>query len=171
MTESLPESQDDGLISPPILTDEEVPPPAPDLDNKFTPVELSPEEQQNFESLISFGKKEKLDEVFGHSIYISTLTVEEELQVGLLVKPYLNTDAYYRAYKTAVVAASVKEIDGQPIYTPMSPREDSNHIMRMKWDKIKTYYPIIVDSMYNCVTKLEEELGPLIEKIAKKTSG
>jgi hypothetical protein len=170
MTESLPGSQDDGLISPTITDDEEILPEAEPVSDMI-PVELTPEEQQNFENLITFGKKTSMDTVFGHSVYISTLTVEEELQVGLLVKPYMNTDAYWRAYKTAVVAASVKEIDGQPVYQPMSPQEDSNHIMRQKWDKIKTYYPVIVDSMYNCVTKLEEELGPLIEKISKKTSG
>lgn len=171
MTESLPETQDDGLISPTIDNDEEVLPPTTDEINDMIPVNLTEEEQQNFENLLTFGKKTALDEVFGHSVYLSTLTVEEELQIGLLVKPYLNTDAYYRAYKTAVVAASVKEIDGQPVYQPMSSHEDSNQIMRKKWDKVKTYYPIIVDSMYNCVTRLEEELGGLIEKISKKTSG
>ena len=170
MTDSLPETQDDGLISPTIENDEEIPPPVPESDD-LIPVDLTDEERDNFESIITFGKKTALDEVFGHSVYLSTLTVEEELQVGLLVKPYLNTDAYYRAYKTAVVAASVKEIDGQPVYTPLSPHEDANSIMRKKWDKVKTYYPVIVDSMYNCVTKLEEELGGLIEKISRKTSG
>jgi hypothetical protein len=170
VTESLPETQDDGLISPTIDNDEEISPPAPEVSD-LIPVDLTEEEQQNFESIITFGKKTALDEVFGHSVYLSTLTVEEELQVGLLVKPYLNTDAYYRAYKTAVVAASVKEIDGQPLYTAMSPHEDTNQIMRKKWEKIKTYYPVVVDSMYNCVTRLEEELGGLIEKISRKTSG
>jgi hypothetical protein len=170
VTESLPETLDDGLIAPTIDNDEEIPPDAPEPDG-LIPVELTEEEQQNFENILTFGKKTALDEVFGHSVYLSTLTVEEELQVGLLVKPYLNTDAYYRAYKTAVVAASVKEIDGQPLYQPMSAHEDSNSIMRKKWDKVKTYYPVIVDSMYNCVTKLEEELGGLIEKISRKTSG
>jgi len=170
VTESLPETQDDGLISPTIDDDEEITSPVTEIDD-LTPVHLTEDEQQNFESIITFGKKTAVDEVFGHSVFLSTLTVEEELQIGLLVKPYLNTDAYYRAYKTAVVAASVKEIDGQPVYQPMSAHEDSNQIMRKKWDKIKTFYPIIVDSMYNCVTRLEEELGGLIEKISRKTSG
>ncbi len=173
MTEphSLPESEDLGLVPPGIDDDQNVVP-TPVDDSLFETVEkLTPEEQLNFESLITFGKKTATNTVFGHSVYLSTLNVEEELQVGLLVKPYLNTDAYTRAYKTAVVAASMKEIDGQPLYSPLSGKEDANYIMRKKWDKIKEYYPIIVDSMYNCVTQLEQELAPLIEKISKKTSG
>lgn len=167
---SLPEEEDLGLLAPSIKDDEQ--PVDDDDEDIFDNVdELSDEERDNFENLLTFGKKTSVKEVYGHSVYVSTLTVEEELQIGLLVKPYLNTDAYHRAYKTAVVAASVKEIDGQPIYHPLSEKEDSNHIMRKKWDKIKTYYPIIVDQMYNCVTELEQELIPLLSKIAQKTSG
>jgi hypothetical protein len=172
--EALPDSEDLGFAEPGKSI------PASDTDATFTsdddrfysePVYLDEEERANFETLVTFGKKSKQAQVWGHTILISTLTVEEELGIGLLVKPYMNSDAYTRAYKTAVVAASIHEIDGQPVYMPLSAKEDNNAILRKKWEKIKSYYPAVVDQMYRATTELEQELFSLLDKLAKKTSG
>lgn len=135
------------------------------------PVYLDDQERADFETLVTFGRKSLTADVWGHTVLVSTLTVEEELAIGLLVKPYRDSDAYHRAYKTAVVAASVVEIDGQPLYMPLSSHEDNHQIMRKKWEKVRSYYPPVVDQMYRAVTDLEAELFGLLEKLAKKTSG
>jgi hypothetical protein len=173
---SLPDPEDLGFTKPGenvVRTDTDPPEPAPEdpLDGQFEPVTLTDDERDNFETLLTFGKKTDTKQVLGHSVLIGTLTVDEELQIGLLVKPYMNTDAYQRAYKTAVVAASVKEIDGQPLYQSLSKDEDSNFVMRKKWEKIKSYYPVAVDMMYTAVLDMEKDLWPMLEKISKKMSG
>lgn len=154
---SLPEPDNEGLA----------PPPSHQNDQFLPPEDLTVEEESLFEDLITIGKIEKKIKFAGHHVYFSTLTVDRELQIGLLTKPYLNSDAYARAYKAAVVAGSVIELDGQPIYQPLSPHEDLETIMRKKFDIISAYYPVVVDLIYSKVMELEQELIPLVEKLGK----
>lgn len=153
--ESLPGLEDDNLGKPPTKIEEMI------------PVDLSEEEEAIFEELLTVGKITKQIKIAGHRVHLSTLTVGLELQVGLLTKPFLNSDAYPRAYKTAVVVGSVEELDGQPVYSPLSPHEDLEHIMREKFARWIEYYPLIVDMIYSEVTKLEQELVPLRDKLLK----
>lgn len=154
---SIPEPGDEG-IAPPIS--------APDLN--FEPAQSLTEEEENlFEELLTVGKLEKQFRFAGHHVRLNTLTVDLELQIGLLTKPYLNSDAYTRAYKAAVVAGSVVELDGQPLYQPMSPHEGAEEIMRKKFNIMSEYYPIVVDMIYSKVMELEQQLIPLLEKLGK----
>ena len=133
-----------------------------------TPIELTPEDELLFEELIMIGRRQKQVRVAGHHILLSTMNTDVELQIGLLTKEFMGSDAYARAYKAAVVAASVTEIDGRPVYQPLSPgEEDTTIIVRKKFERVREYYPIIVDMIYNHVMELEQELFPLVEKLKK----
>lgn len=153
--ESLPEIENDGIKGPELKPE------------SIEPVELTKEEEVLFEELLTVGKLTKDVKIAGHKVHLSTLTVDLELQVGLLTKPYLNSDAYPRAFKTAVVAGSVEELDGQPVYSPLSAKEDAEYIMRRKFETWLEYYPVITDLIYSEVTKLEQELVPLRDKLVK----
>jgi len=153
---SIPDPKDEG-IDPPKVSELKFDPPE----------ELSPEEEDLFEELLTVGKLEKTVKFAGHRIHLSTLTVDLELQIGLLTKPYLNSDAYPRAFKAAVVAGSVRELDGQPLYQALSPHEDSEFIMRKRFEVVIEYYPIFIDMVYSKVKELEQQLIPLVEKLGK----
>lgn len=132
-------------------------------------VELTDEDEEAFSNLLFVGKKEKMVHLAGHTILIQTLTTDVELQLGLLTKEFQGSDGYARAYKAAVVAASIKEIDGRPLYQPMSPDEsdDIAYVVRKKFEKTQKYYPVLLEMIYTQITEMEKELFPLVEKLKK----
>lgn len=153
------------ILDPP---DEGIVPPSKVPELVFDPPEdLTKDEENLFEELITVGKLTEIFSFAGHRVHLSTLTVGLELQIGLLTKPFLNSDAYPRAYKAAVVAGSVMELDGQPVYQPIGPHEDPEFIMRKKFEIWNGYYPITVDLIYSKVMELEQKLIPLVEKLKK----
>lgn len=156
--ESVPEIGDEGMAPPSQIKNM-------GLDE---PLELNAQDEFLFEELLLIGRREKQISVAGHRILLSTMNTDVELQIGLLTKEFMGSDAYARAYKASVVAASIKEIDGRPLYQPLSPgEEDTTTVVRKKFEKVREYYPIIVDMIYNRVMELEQELFPLVEKLKK----
>ena len=97
--------------------------------------ELTPEEVEKItftegeESLLKThllnGSRTKTIEVLGHSILLRTISVREELEVISLIKEWEDTRGFSKAFKTAVLAASIVTIDGEPLYTPFSTEESS----------------------------------------------
>lgn len=133
------------------------------------PIELTDEEEQAFSDLLFIGRKEKLIHIAGHTILVCTLTTDVELQLGLLTKEFQGSDGYARAYKVAVVAASIKEIDGRPFYQSLSVEEseDVAYVVRKKFEKVQKYYPILLEMIYTQIVELEKELSPLVDKLKK----
>lgn len=154
---TIPESQDEGFDPPKDINSMKFEP----------PIELDSEEEELFENLLFVGKLEKVFKFAGHRIYLTTPTTDIELQIGLLTKPFINSDAYVRAFKTAVVAAFVQEIDGQPLYQSLKANEDIEYVMRRKFEIVSEYYPVIIDMIYSKTRELEQEMMPLVEKLGK----
>lgn len=165
--EIVPDVDDEGFAAP--LT--------PDMEQKKLvkdmglddPLEFTPEEEESFSNLLFIGRKSKTIGIAGHRILIETLTTDVELQLGLITKDFQGSDGYSRAYKAAIVAASVKEIDGRPLYQPLSPdeSEDVGYVVRKKFEKIKEYYPVLLEMIYTQIVEMEKELFPLVEKLKK----
>jgi hypothetical protein len=130
---------------------------------------LQDKERDEFIEALYLGRKSTTVDVLGHNVSIRTLTVDEELQIALVIKRWEGTQGYTRAYKSAVVAASVSDIDNTPLYVPLSQGEQDN-LLKYTFDKIIHYYPIFVDSIYEEVVKLEQTLQPLLEKLGKSSS-
>ncbi len=86
---------------------------------------LSEKDEVEFIEALCLGRRTDTFDVLGHQVEMSTLTIDEELQLALVVKPWEQTQGGTRAYKTAVVAAAVQSIDGKPIYTAINPSDIS----------------------------------------------
>lgn len=130
--------------------------------------ELPPEEEDEVVDLIHAGRKETTFELFGRTIHLRTLTIEEELKVSEITKPYLGSDGYPRAYRTAVVAAAIRTIDGQLLFNPISTEEFSQLILK-KYEKLLGYYPLAVDQIYARYRDMELELLKLVERLGKSS--
>jgi hypothetical protein len=156
---TLPEPPSEKIVAPDQA-------PLPDLDFS-SPEELTAEDGVLFETLLTIGRLHRVVTVAGHSFSIETLKDNEELELGLLIKPYHGSDSYPRAYKIAIIAASVREIDGRPVYQPLSDKEEYSSILRKKFQAWAEYYPVITDLVYAEVVTLEQELIPLVEKLKK----
>lgn len=132
------------------------------------PPTLSAVEEDEVVDLINAGRKEKHIEVFNRKIHLRTLTIAEELKVSEITKLYIGSDGYPRAYRTAVVAAAIRTIDGQLLFNPISDSELED-IIRKKFEKLLDYYPLAVDQIYNHYREMELELLALVEKLGKSS--
>jgi hypothetical protein len=133
------------------------------------PLELTKEEEESFSNLLFIGRKSKTISIAGHRILVETLTTDVELQLGLITKDFQGSDGYSRAYKAAIVAASIKEVDGRPLYQSLSSDEsdDVGYIVRKKFEKVQKYYPVLLEMIYTQIVEMEKELFPLVEKLKK----
>lgn len=131
---------------------------------------LAPQESAEFKNLLTLGRLTVTDDLAGHPVTIRTLTMDEDLAVGMVIKPYIGTDSYTRAYKTAMVAASVRDIDGLPVYTSIQD-EQTLEVITKKFNIIKSkYYPLVIDELYKKFITLEEQLIPVVSRLGKKLS-
>lgn len=97
----------------------------------------------NLLGFLNLGQLQEDFTVRGHTIVLRTLTMDEELEVGLLVKRYSETIDEGRALATALVAASIVSIDGKPlVLAPLGPNES---IVKKRFDYVRTtmYWPVI----------------------------
>lgn len=127
---------------------------------------LSKSEETEFGELINVGRLIEERTVLGRRILFQTLTVDEELQVALLTKPYIQTDGYGRAFRTAVVAASVRAIDGESVYNPLNKVESKTWVSK-RFEIFKDYYPLAVDQIFGEFRKIEDKLLKLVDKLGK----
>ena len=130
--------------------------------------ELTPAEEDEVVDLIYAGRKDKYFTLLKRNIHIRTLTIEEELKVSEITKPYIGSDGYPRAYRTAVVAAAIRTIDGELLFNPISEAEFDQIIAR-KFKILLDYYSLAVDQIYARYRDMELELLELAEKLGKSS--
>lgn len=129
---------------------------------------LTDEEEDEVVDLINAGRKERVEEIFGRKIHLRTLTIEEELKVSGITKEYIGSDGYPRAYRTAVVAAAIRTLDGKLLFNPIS-ESDFDQLIRKKFEVLLDYYPLAVDQIYAKYREMELELLALVEKLGKSS--
>ena len=129
--------------------------------------ELTDEERSTFQSLLTIGQTTKKFDVLGHPVVLKTMTVNDELMVGLESKKYRGSEAFARAYQSAVVAASVVTIDGKQFYIPISPEESDSEVFEKRLEKVHALYPLVVSEIYRNYMDLEKEFAQLAQKLGK----
>lgn len=135
---------------------------------KTEPPVLTNAEETEIVDLIYAGRKESWPVIFGRTLHLRTLTIEEELALAEITKPYIGTDAYARAYRTAVVAAAIRTIDGELLFNPLSESE-FDHIIEHKFKKLLDWYPLGVDQVFARYREMELELLAFVEKLGKSS--
>lgn len=93
-------------------------------------------------SLINAGRLTKEVLIGGNSVRLRTLTMDEELECGLLIKPYTDTPEEGRAYICAVVASAVESVNGESLVVVMS-ADESKQRKQFNYVRKNWYYPII----------------------------
>ena len=119
-------------------------------------------------SLLYNGRLRDRVEYGGHSFGLRTLSIGEELRVTEIVRSFLdNPLAQGRAYATAVVAAALTDVDGEPFGgIPLSPADDR---LPRRYEQISDWNWVFIDKIYQHYLELEQRQVESIEEIEKKT--
>ena len=130
--------------------------------------ELSPQERQDFTSLLTCGRRSKKISVMGHPVVIQTLKTADEMRIGLFTKTYLESQlGFQRAYQVAVCAAGVREIQGRPLFKDLREVTDEDEIFSKNVEAVQELYPIVVTQIYQAIMDLEREFAELALKLGK----
>jgi len=132
------------------------------------PPVLTIEEEDEVVDLLQAGRKERVIEIFGRTLHLRTLTIAEELKVSEITKPYIGSDGWGRAYRTAVVAAAIRTMDGKLLFNPISETEVDQIIVK-KFEKLLDWFPLGVDQVYAQYREMELELLAFVEKLGKSS--
>lgn len=129
--------------------------------------ELTADERESLQQLVTVGKMTKKFVLFEHEILIATLNSDEEIRAFREASRDENTAAYPRAYQTAIVAAAVKSVDGISWENTLTENPAPEVVYDQKLVKTRALYPLVVQYIYNELLKLNTEFGELARKLGK----
>lgn len=134
-----------------------------------TPEEtLTDEERVWMRSLFTVGRREKTINLFDHEVKIQSLTVQDELRIGLYTKEYKGTDFYSRAYQVGTCAAGIISIDKKPVVPiPLTGDVKLHSYFLEKVEALENSYPVVISPAYEEIIKLEAEFMALMDKLGK----
>jgi hypothetical protein len=130
-------------------------------------VELSPEEQVMFASLLTCGRRSKVIRLFDHTVVVQTLCGDDDLRIALYVKEYKDSIGEQRAYQIGVSAAGIRSIDGQPLVQTLYENADPDAMFDEKIVKVAQMYPTVINKLYRAVMDAEKEFVELATKLGK----
>ena len=154
----------DGVPVPMQTADDEVPE-APFAAPEEEGVELSPEEEVMFASLLTCGRRTKTLRVLDHTVVVESLNCDDDLRIGLYMKDYTGTIGEQRAYQVGVAAAGIRTIDGRPLVQQLYP--DADAFFDEKVAKVVKMYPTVVGHIYRAVIDAEKEFVELVTRLGK----
>lgn len=119
-------------------------------------------------SLLTVGRLSREFVIGGNSITLRTLTMDEELEIGLLIKPYSDTEEAGRAYICAVVASSIETVNGQALVTILG--LDTSY-QRKQFDYVrKTWFWPVIERVYEeGYIPLQRDQLAALEEFRKKS--
>lgn len=140
------------------------PPSLPEVPEVEEDLSFPEEMKRPFEGLFYIGALRRTFTFAGHQITIRTLTSDELLEVGLCALRYEGTGG--RAFGTALAAAALESIDGQPLPIPIVAHTGTPVEHRFNWVKEKLYPPV-VDAIYEEYRLLEMQVEAVLDAMGK----
>lgn len=161
------------LSAPPSIQDtpQDSPPPdaseAPAAAEQYAPKEFDPRWRHPFVGLLYVGALTESFSLFGHEFVIATPTQTERMQIGIVIKDFVDTVAGELAYSTAMVAAFLVSIDGEKLPEPVvnNPKETALHD-RFLWVSNNMRRPV-VSELYSRCLQLDMEVDGVLEAMGK----
>lgn len=129
--------------------------------------ELSPEEELMFASLLTCGRRTRSVKILDHTVVVQTLNGDDDLRIGLYVKPFVGSLGEQRAYQIAVAAAGIRSYDGKNFVTTLYAEADQDALFQEKVDKVSKMYPHVIVRIYRAVMDAEKEFVELVTRLGK----
>lgn len=130
-------------------------------------VELSPEEQIMFASLLTCGRRSKVISLLDHTVVVQTLCADDDLRIGMYVKEYQGSLGEQRAYQVGVAAAGIRTIDGVPLVQTLYEQATDDALFDQKVLKVSQMYPTVINRIYRAVMDAEKEFVELATTLGK----
>lgn len=127
--------------------------------------------QQDFTGLLNLGSIRCHFDWCGHRISLRTLTTEEELLVGQLMKEHEGSMAGMKAYATATAALAVEAIDGKSMPVPLG--EDPSRPFAWASQRFSyacRWYPPTIDAILEAYLQLEVRQREVISQMGKASA-
>jgi hypothetical protein len=134
---------------------------------QFEEIELSPEEQVMFASLLTCGRRSKTLHILDHTVVVESLCGDDDLRIGLYVQRYTGTLGEQRAYQIAVVAAGIRSIDGKPVVQSLFEDATADALFDQKAEMVAKMYPTVIARIYRAVFDAEKEFVDLAVRLKK----
>lgn len=154
---------------------EDGPPPLPDQSDEPSPEEhvmeprakreFDPRYRERLQGLLYLGHLEDSFTYAGHQFRVRNLTAGETIEAGVLIKSALGTRVELKAWSSAVAAAGIISVDGQPLIVPLMAGAEPS--LEEKYRLILKWYEPIVQRVYDAVTALEEEARRMVDALGE----
>lgn len=132
-------------------------------------VEFDPRCREDFEGLLYIGALTAKFSWLGHTFVIRTLKTDEVIEIGLLTKDYLSTDAWGKAYQAAVLGASVLTVDGKEPPLPLTAEKDDT-LLRTRMEYVmRSWFPPTLDAVYERYGRLEVKAREVIAAMGNRS--
>ena len=149
------------VVSEPIPSEPDHPAPTPITT-------LTDEERRDFSRLLTCGRRSATITVMGHPVLIQTLTVGDEMRIGLYTQKFSDTQlGFQRAYQVAVCAAGIREVQGSPLWTSLSEVTSEDELFDKSVSALRNFYPVTITQIYQGIMDLEREFAELAIKLGK----
>jgi hypothetical protein len=112
--------------------------------------------QEDFSGLLTLGSLHAWFEWCGHRISIKTLTSDEELLVGQLIREFEGGMAGAKAYATATAGLAVESVDHQPMPAPLGEHPNQTYKWALeRFNYARRWFPPTIDAILDAYFQLE----------------
>lgn len=141
--------------------------PAPEPEPVPGPKEFDARWREPFTGLLYLGQLTEEFEVWGHRFQIQTPSHLEKINIGLVHKPYAETMSSELVFATAMVAAYLRQVDGQLLPQPVvnDPKETAL-AERFRWVSENLRQPVIT-KIYNRCLALEDQVEQVLDAMGE----
>lgn len=161
------------MAEQPIVEDpspSDTPPPVANTEpaaETYQPREFDPKWREAFTGLLYVGALAESFSLFGHEFVVATPTQTERLQMGIVIKDYVDTIAGEQAYATVMVAAFLVSVDGYKLPEPVvtNPKETALHD-RFRWVS-QNLRKQVIERVYARCLELDAEVDGALEAMGK----
>lgn len=129
--------------------------------------ELTEEERESFRNLMTVGRRTKTVTIFDHKVVLASLNVDDEVVIGQATKDFVGSQTFPRVWQSATVAAAIRSVDGEAWGQSLFSDAEPETRFMDKWEKVRRFYPLIVQYLYNEVIQMESEFAELARKLGK----
>lgn len=133
----------------------------------YAPREFDPRHREAFSGLLFVGALTDEFTLWGHRFVIATPTQTERMQIGPLIREFIDTIAGDLAYATALVAAYLVSVDGEELPKPVVKDAKETALRdRFRWVSDTLQKPVI-DYLFSKCLELDQQVDEVLEAMGK----